>query len=77
MNFFKIKMTVLLGIGFASLALGLYMAAFGQTPPTAGHPPFLILEDIDRLMGVYPFALGLYLCFKAKWYYEDNAHIEL
>ena len=76
MNFLKINISILLGISFVSLALGIYMAVAGQTPPMGADEPFLILEGIDRLMGIYPIALGLYLAFKAKWNYEDNFYDE-
>ena len=76
MNFLKVKVSILLGVSFVSLALGIYMAVAGQTPPMGAGKPFLILEGIDRLMGIYPIALGLYLGFKAKWNYEDDSYDE-
>ena len=72
MSFLKIKVFILLVISFISLVLGIYMATAGQTPPMGSNEPFLILNGIDRLMGLYPIGLGLYLGFKAKWDYEDN-----
>ena len=77
MNIFKIQGALFLGLlGALSLLLGVYMAVFAETPLLGADKPFLILTGIDRLMGIYPFALGLYLCFKAKWSYEDNYNFE-
>lgn len=74
MSILKQKVVVLYGlIGILCLLLGFYMAAFGEVPSVTSGESLMNLDGIDRLMGIYPFALGLLLCFKAKWRYENNS----
>ena len=76
MSIFKSKIAVLLGfLGALCLLLGIYMAAMGQTPIIGGYGPFLVLEGIDRLMGLYPFGFGLLFCYEAKCQYEDELEL--
>ena len=77
MSIFKLKVVGLFGlIGIACILLGIYMATVGEVPSMGGSEPIISLEGIDRFMGLYPFGLGLILCFKAKWEFEKVADME-
>ena len=76
MDIFKSKTVVFFGfLGLVFLLFGLYMAVAGQVPAIGSDDPLITLEGIDRLMGIYPFALGLFFTYKAKMQHEDNADI--